>query len=78
MVRATEENWANFSWNKLVAEYPEVTDTTNLAQLLQEKGESMQEKLPDEYSSYVHLRNWLMKCISQTPFKRFMPTSRLT
>jgi hypothetical protein len=78
MVRATEENWANFSWNKLVAEYPEVTDPTNLAQLLQEKGESMQEKLPDEYSSDVHLRNWLMKCISQTPFKRFMPTSRLT
>jgi hypothetical protein len=47
MVRAPEDNWANYSWNKLVAEHPEVTDPTNLAQLLQENGESMQEFLPD-------------------------------
>jgi hypothetical protein len=78
IVRTTEENRANYSWNKLLAEYPEVTDPTNLAQLLQEKDESMQEKLPDEYASEVHLRNWLVRYISQTPFKRFMPTSRLT
>jgi hypothetical protein len=55
-----------------------VTDPTNLAQLFQEKGESMQEKLPDEYASDVHLRNWLVRCISQTTFHRFMPTSRMT
>jgi hypothetical protein len=78
MLRATKENRATFSWNKLVAEYPEVTDPTNLAQLLQEKIDSMQEKLPDEYSSDVHRRNLLMKCMSQTPFKRFIRTSRLT
>jgi Reverse transcriptase (RNA-dependent DNA polymerase) len=76
LVRATEQTWEQFSWNQILRDYPDVTEPSSLVQLLVEKGEMLQDRLPLEYRSDVHLRNWLVKCISGTVFKKYMPVAR--
>jgi hypothetical protein len=44
--------------------------------LLVDRGEALQDRLPPEYKSDVHLRNWLVKCISSTEFKKYLPSAR--
>jgi hypothetical protein len=76
MVRATEQTWETYTWNQLLLEYPPITEPSSLVELLVEKGEALQDRPPAEYKSDVHLRNWLVKSISGTVFKKNMPVTR--
>jgi hypothetical protein len=56
LVRATEQTWETFSWQQLLREFPDITEPASFVQLLVDRGEALQDRLPPEYKSDVHLR----------------------